>query len=30
MAMTIDQLMDFSWMSQASYLDFYGLTPNDQ
>ena len=30
MAMTINQLMDFSWMSQASYLDFSGLTPNDQ
>lgn len=24
MAMTIKQLLDFSWMSQASYLDFSG------
>lgn len=29
MAMTIKQLLDFSWMSQASYLDLTGLVPND-
>ena len=30
MAMTINQLMDFSWMSQASYLDFLGLAQGDR
>lgn len=25
MTMTINQMMDFSWMSQAAYLDFLGL-----
>ncbi|MDO8262337.1 MAG: putative Ig domain-containing protein [Gallionella sp.] len=29
MAMTIKQLLDFSWMSQAAYLDFSGLVQND-
>lgn len=24
MSLTIKQLLDFSWMSQASYLDFTG------
>lgn len=28
MVMTVKQLMDFSWMSQASYLDFSGLDIN--
>ena len=27
--MTIKQLLSFSWMSQASYLDFTGLVQND-
>jgi len=26
MAITIKQLLDFAWMSQASYLDFSGFT----
>ncbi len=30
MALTIKQQLDFSWMSQASYLDFNGLAQNDQ
>ena len=29
MALTIKQLLNYSWMSQASYLDFNGLTQND-
>lgn len=30
MTMTINQLMDFSWMSQAAYLDFLGLVQGDR
>ena len=30
MALTIKQLTNYSWMSQASYLDFTGLAQNDQ
>lgn len=26
MALAIDQLLNYSWMSQASYLDFSGLS----
>lgn len=26
MALTIKQLLNYSWMSQASYLDFAGLS----
>ena len=29
MALTIKQLTNYSWMSQASYLDFTGLTQNN-
>ncbi|MDZ4142417.1 MAG: putative Ig domain-containing protein, partial [Methylotenera sp.] len=29
MALTIKQLLDYSWMSQASYLDFTGLIQGD-
>lgn len=29
MTMTINQLMDFSWLSQAAYLDFSGLAQNN-
>ena len=29
MAITIKQLLNYSWMSQASYLDFNGLIAND-
>ncbi|MDP3608619.1 MAG: hypothetical protein Q8R74_06040 [Methylophilus sp.] len=29
MALTIKQLTNYSWMSQASYLDFSGLIFND-
>lgn len=25
---TIEQLLNYSWMSQAAYLDFAGLLPN--
>ena len=29
MALTIKQLMDYSWMSQASYLNYQGLVVAD-
>lgn len=29
MTMAINELMDYSWMSQAAYLDFSGLALND-
>lgn len=29
MTLTIKQQLDFSWMSQASYLDFVGLNPGN-
>jgi hypothetical protein len=30
MTMTIKQLLDFSWMSQASYLEFTGIAQSDR
>ncbi|MGZ8272173.1 MAG: hypothetical protein ACXWT5_13410 [Methylophilus sp.] len=30
MALTIKQLLNYSWMSQASYLDFSGLAIGDR
>lgn len=30
MTITIKKLLNYSWMSQASYLDFSGLSPGDQ
>ena len=29
MTLTIKKLLSYSWMSQASYLDFSGLAQND-